>query len=356
VSEKPIPPVTRAHLEAMSGPLGIFQHAIGSEPDLAHGVCTDDVARAFSLDLLHARTLGWDAVRPTAVRSFAFLRTALSQRTSRFRNFRAADGAWLDVAGSDDTQGRALRALAAVATAGPDNPMRHEASALFQTGLLVASRLRAPRAVSAAILGCDAILRAGPDARTERAFSDLASRLKPLFTAHNRASDWPWPEPVLTYESAILPHALLAVARRYEDPTLSRVALRVLDWLIEAQTTPDGTFTPVGNLGWWTRGGPRAQFDQQPIEATTLMEACVSALAATGDAHYRSAAEMAYAWFLGDNDAGLTVAVVATGGCHDGLAATEVNLNQGAESTIMWQLAAETMRDLRAQTSPGGPT
>jgi hypothetical protein len=337
----------------MTGPLGIFQHAIGSEPDPAHGVCTDDVSRAFALDLLHAQTLGWDAVRPTAVRSFAFLRTALSQRTGRFRNFRATDGAWLDVAGSDDTQGRALRALAAVATAGPENPMRHEAASLFQSALLVASRLRASRAVSNALIGCDAILRDCPDGRTERAFSDLASRLKPLFNAHTRGGDWPWPEPVVTYESAILPHALLVVARRYEDPTLARVALRVLDWLIEAQTSADGKFTPVGNVGWWTRGGPRAQWDQQPIEATTLIEACVAAFTATNDAHYRAAAEMAYAWFLGQNDAGLTVAVAATGGCHDGLSATEVNANQGAESTIMWQMAVEGVRALRAQAAIG---
>jgi len=353
VSEQPIPQVNRIHLEAMTGPLGIFQHAIGAEPDPAHGVCTDDVARAFTVDLLHARTLGWEAVRPTAVRSFAFVRGALSQRTSRFRNFRAVDGTWLDVAGSDDTQGRALRALGMAAASGPENHLRHESAALFRTALPVAGRLRSPRAVSNAILGCDAILQDGPDSRADRAISDLASRLKPLFTAHTRSSEWPWPEPVVTYESAIIPHALLVVARRYEDPTLARVALRVLDWLIEAQTSADGKFTPVGNLGWWPRGGPRAQYDQQPIEATTLINACVAAFAATNDAHYRATAEMAYAWFLGQNDAGLEVAVPETGGCHDGLSAVEVNANQGAESTLMWQMAIEAVRDLRAQALIG---
>jgi hypothetical protein len=349
VSDLPVPPVTRTHLEAITGPLGIFQHALGEEPDPIHGVCTDDVARAFTVDVIHARTLGWEAVRPSAVRSFAFLRSAYNLRTSRFRNFRAADGTWLDVAGSEDTQARALRALSLAATAGPDNPLRHEAAALFRTALPVANRLRPPRAVAAAILGCDTILQDGADGRAERALSDLASRLRPLFAAQTRGSEWPWPEPIVTYENALLPHALLVVAQHYGDPTLARVALRVLDWLIDEQTSADGMFSPIGNQGWWLRGGARATFDQQPIEATTMIEACAAALAATGDAHYGKSAEMAYAWFLGANDSGLPVAVVATGGCHDGLAATEVNVNQGAESTIMWQLAVEAVRELRAR-------
>lgn len=355
MSEQPLPPVTRVHLEAITGPLGIWQHATGEQPNEAHGVCTDDVSRAFGVDVLHARTLGWEAVRPTAVRSFAFLRSAYNMRTSRFRNFRSADGTWLDVAGSEDTQARALRALSLAATAGPENPLRHEAAALFRTALPVANRLRPPRAVAAAILGCDNLLRAGPDGRAERAFSDLASRLRPLFAAQTRGSEWPWPEPILTYENAILPHALLAVARRYEDPTLSRIALRVLDWLIAEQTTTLGTFSPIGNDGFWTRGGHRAQYDQQPIEATTLIEACIAAFEATGDAHYRNSAEMAFGWFLGKNDANLDVAVVASGGCHDGLAADEVNANQGAESTLMWQMAVEAVRELRAKAAAAVP-
>jgi len=355
VSDQAIPPVTRRHIEAITGPLGIWQHATGEEPNPAHGTCTDDVARAFAVDMVHARSLGWEAVRPTAVRSFAFLRAAYNLRTSRFRNFRSADGAWLDVAGTEDTQARALRALSLAATAGPENPMRHEAAVLFKTALPVATRLRPPRAVAAALLGCDAILRAGPDGRAERAFSDLSTRIRPLFGAAARDSDWPWPEPILTYENALLPHALLVVALRYEDPTLARVALRVLDWLIAEQTSSEGKFSPIGNQGWWTRGGQRAQFDQQPIEATTLIEACAAAHAATGDAHYRRSAEMAYAWFLGQNDSGLPVAVAATGGCHDGLAATEVNPNQGAESTLMWQMAVEAVRELRARTATAVP-
>ena len=41
---------------------------------------------------------------------------------------------------------------------------------------------------------------------------------------------------------------------------------------------------------------------------------------------------------------GLLVADPATGGCFDGLTPAGVNVNQGAESTLMWLTALETIR------------
>ena len=123
---------------------------------------------------------------------------------------------------------------------------------------------------------------------------------------------------------------------------------QVLDWLIEMQTGPNGTFSPVGNRGWWPRKGAKSQFDQQPIEAMALVLAAEDALSATADERYRRAAEMAYAWFLGANDGGIEVAVPLTGGCRDGLTPNGLNDNQGAESTLAWLTALEHIRVLRA--------
>ena len=106
-------------------------------------------------------------------------------------------------------------------------------------------------------------------------------------------------------------------------------------------------FTPIGNDGWWPRGGTRADSTSSPSRPRRLILAAAAAYGVTQDAGYIRAAEAAYGWFLGDNDAGLVVADVATGGCHDGLAEDHVNPNQGAESTLMWLTALETMRSLR---------
>ena len=91
------------------------------------------------------------------------------------------------------------------------------------------------------------------------------------------------------------------------------------------------------------------RFAQQPIEATALILAAGAAYEVTADVAYRRAAESAYAWFLGDNEGDTVVADVVTGGCHDGLEEGGVNQNQGAESTLMWLTAVETIRAMRSR-------
>lgn len=331
----------------MTGPFGIWQHARGAKPDRSFGASTDDVARALTVDLLQGRSLGWDAVSASARRSLALLTTALNPSTGSFRNFRSSDGAWLDEQGSQDTQGRALLAIGTAGRDAPDVVMRFGAQSLFQAALPVARRITSPRAVASVILACDAAISGGMAGEAERTFAFLVRRLRHAFADLDLDGEWPWPEETLTYENALLPHALIVAGRRLSDLRLRSIGLHVLDWLIEVQTTRRGTFTPVGNDGWWMHGGVRNQFDQQPIEATALILAAAAAYESTQDAGYRRSAEAAYAWFLGGNDAGLPVADIVTGGCHDGLSSDQVNENQGAESTLMWLTALETMRRLR---------
>src|SRR3954470_6147302 len=171
VSDQPLFPVRRTHLDRITGPLGIWQHAIGDTPDETFGSCTDDVARALAVDVLHARTLGWQAVNSTALRSLTFLTAAHNRSTGAFRNFRSADGAWLDEEGSQDTQGRALLGLATAARLAPDGTLRADALALFKRGLPAPPPPPAPGAVASAILGCDAALAAGDVGETERVFA-----------------------------------------------------------------------------------------------------------------------------------------------------------------------------------------
>jgi hypothetical protein len=351
VPERPLFAVRRQHLELLSGPLGVWQHARGTLPDEAFGTCTDDVARALTVDLLHRHELGWEAVRPTARRSLAYLAAAFDPAAGTFRNFRDAGGAWLDAVGSQDSQGRALLALGTAAGDIPESTLRLEARTLFGLAVPRAGPLTSPRAVASALLGCDAALVGGSDPDTERTFARLAARLRRTFARASLEGDWPWPEATLTYENALLPHALLIAARRLGDPGLLRDGLRVLDWLIGVQTSTEGCFSPIGNTGWFVRGGSRSQFDQQPIEATATILAAATAFDLTHDAHYRKAAEAAYGWFLGDNDLGIAIADVATGGCRDGLTVAHASLNQGAESTLMWLTALETMRTLRSRGS-----
>ena len=106
--------VVRTHLDELTGPLGIYQHARASSPNLGQGYCTDDVARAVLVDVLHGRVLGRAAVEVALARSIRFLAEAVVPASGRFRNFRDADGNRLEQMGSADAHARAVQALGVV--------------------------------------------------------------------------------------------------------------------------------------------------------------------------------------------------------------------------------------------------
>src|SRR6478672_3084626 len=150
--------------------------------------------------------------------------------------------------------------------------------------------------------------------------------------APNGDAAWPWPEPRLTYANAVLPEAMIAAATALDDATLCRRGLDLLAWLVEFETA-DGHLSPTPVAG---RGAEDAKpgFDQQPIEVSTLADACARASAVDANPIWPDGVRAAAAWFEGDNDAGMTMWDPDTGGGYDGLHADGVNLNQGAESTM----------------------
>lgn len=338
-------PVSRRHLDELTGPAGIMQHAVGTRPDPSHGYCTDDVARALQVDLLHQAELGWRSVATSASRSILFLEEAFDARTGRFRNFRSGDGTWLDAPGSEDCHGRAMLALAETAAYALDSRVVAAARVLFARGLPATRGLTALRAQGSVIVGCVELLRAAPDDDVATAIRLLAARLFARFGSRS-GSSWPWPEPTVTYENGLLARALIVAGDELGSTEMTATGLRALDWLIAAQTTTAGWLSPIGN-GWWAKDGERSQFDQQPIEATALLLAAKAALDVTGDARYTTVMEQSFAWFLGANDLGVMIADPEHGGGCDGLTRDGVNTNQGAESTLMWLMASEHIRRMR---------
>ncbi len=338
----PLHPISRRHLAALTGEFGILQHASGSQPDPAHGYCVDDVARALEVDLLHARVLRWTTVSQSAWRSLRYLEDAFDPATGRFGNFRAIDGTWIGGPGSDDSFGRAMLAIAGAIAAAPEPEMAERADSLFDRALPKAARISAPRARAAVVLAC----HAAPNPARTVLMRTLATDLHVLFRSYARPG-WPWPEQELTYENGILPRAMIVAGHALGATTMLRIGLQVLDWLIDVQTSEAGHLSPVGN-GWWPHGGTKSQFDQQPIEATSLLLACEAAFATTGKARYRETMERAYAWFLGENDLRVRIASPLRGASGDGLTPRGKNTNEGAESTLMWLMAAEHIRAIRS--------
>ena len=206
----------------------------------------------------------------------------------------------------------------------------------------------APRAWAAALIGIDQYLRRlGGDRVVVQVRTALVEKLMDLY---QRASsdDWVWFEDSLSYDNAVLSHALALSGRTSGDAAAQEAGLRSLGWLTKVQRSPRGHFRPIGSNGFYGRGSQRAEFDQQPIEACATVAACVDAYRATEDPSWLNEARLAFEWFLGRNDLGVELYDASTGGCYDGLHADRVNENQGAESTLAFLLSLAELQQLES--------
>ena len=156
--------------------------------------------------------------------------------------------------------------------------------------------------------------------------------------------DWPWFEEELTYDNAKLAHAVILSGRASGQTHVFERGLEALRWLVKVQTSEHGHLRPIGSNGFYRRGGTRANFDQQPIEAQAMVSACLEAYRTTSDAWWYEQAQHAFDWFLGWNDLGLELYSSSTGGCRDALHVDRVNGNQGAESTLAFLLSLVEMQ------------
>lgn len=348
------PPKMRlGHLLSMCDDTGLFQHAVHSVPNRAHGYCVDDNARA--LLLACALNDPGEQRLPEALtaRLAAFVQHAWNPDTKRFRNFMSFDRRWLEDSGSEDSHGRTLWALGECARGDASPSRRRWASALFADALPATESFQSPRAWAFALLGLDAYCAVvAQDPAAEHLRHLLAGRLlSSLFSVATK--DWIWFEEGLAYDNARLCQALIATGTSTKTPAYVEAGLRSLRWLMTLQTSPSGFFRPVGTDGFGDQRKPPRLFDQQPLEATATISACLSAWRAEGDIAWRADAALAFAWFLGGNDLSLSLVDPETGSCRDGLHRDRTNENKGGESVVSYLLALSEIRQVAHLNASG---
>lgn len=341
------PPELRAdHLHCMCDDTGLFQHAVHSVPDRTHGYCVDDNARALLLACVLGNAGERHLPEPLTARFASFVQHAWNPQARRFRNFMSFDRRWLEEVGSEDSHGRTLWALGECARSDASPSRRRWATALFAEALPVVESFGSPRAWSFALLGLDAYCAAvAAPASTIRLRSLLADRLLGLLSAVE-SPDWVWFEEGLAYDNARLPQALIVTGLSMQVPAYVTAGLRSLRWLSGLQTTPAGLFRPVGSESFSDRLSAPKAFDQQPLEATATISACLAAWRADGDPQWRAEAARAFAWFMGENDLSIPLVDSETGACRDGLHRDRPNENRGGESVVSYLLSLAEIRQL----------
>ncbi len=341
-----LPPLRLDHVVRMSDRTGIFQHAIFNVPNFQEGYCTDDNARAFILCTLLDELGGKppeENLEKLATTYLAFLAGALDVERGRFRNFMSHGRRWLEETGSEDSHARALWAAGTGAGRSRNEGHCRLAAQLFERGLDAVSSFSSPRAWSFTLLGIHEYLRRFPDDSATTAMGAALTRKLVKSWTDCATNDWPWFESSVTYDNARLCQALILSGPWMPDNEALEIGLKSLHWLVSIQKTQAGNFRPIGSNGFYQRDGARADFDQQPVEAQSMVSACHEAYRVTRDPAWSAEAKRAFEWFLGRNDLGLPLYDFATGGCADGLHPDRVNENQGAESTLAFHLALAEM-------------
>ncbi len=329
-----LPPLRLNHLRRLTDGTGMIQHATFIAPNYHEGYSIDDNARALITAVLAAELeLSNSQSLDLSSRYLAFIAYAYNPKTGRFRNFMDFQRNWLEESGSDDSHGRTLWALGTVLGRSANPSLRGLAGGLFEKALPAIPRTTSPRAWAFTLLGIHEYLRRFEGDRLVNQVRDqLAERLLGLYQAC-RADDWRWYEDILSYCNAVLPHAMLMCGQWIPNNAMTEAGLESLRWLVELQRA-DGHFSPIGCNGFYPRGGERARFDQQPVEAQTMVSACLEAYRCTGEDYWLEEAHRTFEWFLGRNDLNLPLYDPTTGGCRDGLHPDRPNENQGAESTL----------------------
>ena len=339
--QQPLPEIKLDHLLRMTDGVGMLQHSRFTVPDRKHGYCVDDNARALIVAVTAQNFKPLDAsLNELASVYLSFIDHAFNRDSGLFHNFMSYERYWLDEAGSEDSHGRALWGLGKTVALGRHEGQVSHADDLFQRALPAVDQFTSPRAVAFAIIGIHAFLTgSSKNSDIEAMCRNLSAKLMQWFK--NVASDdWPWCEETLSYDNARLPQALLLSGRWLGDDEMLQTALRALTWLKKIQQDESRCyFAAVGNHGWFTRGGDKAQFDQQPIEAAAMADACLEAFKFTHDEDWITFAYQCFNWYQGDNELHISLYDHATGGCRDGLQANSANENQGAESTLCWLMA-----------------
>jgi hypothetical protein len=327
--------VSLAHLDRMTDSTGLIQHAIYGVPRRESGYTIDDNARALRLCARLWRDRPSHRMLDRTVRFLSLLEFA-RRPGGGFHNLMSYQRQWLDTDVTGDCQGQAIRALAEVLGSPLPEDHRRLARELIDAALPMLAEQRSLRAQAYVILAMGHLRRERVPAvdRLECIAASGARQLAERF-ARSRKPGWTWFESRLTYANAVLPHALLVAGELWPAEAYLEIGQEAFAFL-EAQTVRDGAFRPVGNDGWFAHGDPKAEYDQQPIEAVTMADAALEAARLLDDPRHLRTVALARRWFYGGNSQGAVLADARSGSCCDGLQPNGVNRNQGAESTLAY--------------------
>lgn len=345
------PPINLDHIQKMTTKFGMIQFAKLSIPDIQSGYTLDDNARALIAICQHYEL----SADPNDIRLIEiylkFIRYCL-QPNGQFLNYANEDRYFTSQNSNenlDDSTGRAIWALGYIVSLKINLPAKLSAEAedMLKTVLPNLQKIHSTRAMAFILKG----LYYQNKKENTYLIKLFADRMIQMYR-HERSNDWCWFENYLTYGNSLLSEAILCAYIRTKNPVYRDVAKESFDFLL-SKIFIKGKIKVISNRGWHFKDIPleKTNGGEQPIDVAYTILALEKFYHNFKIEEYRRKASVAFNWFLGENHLEQIVYNPCTGGCYDGVETTNVNLNQGAESTVSYLMARLAIERLESDKS-----
>jgi glycosyltransferase involved in cell wall biosynthesis len=339
------PAINPNHLKQMTTSKGILQFSKINQPDIESGYTLDDNARALVATGMYFKQTGTDDSIEEIMKYLGFIRYC-QQSEGDFKNYVDKKGRFTEQNNEvnlDDANGRAVWALGYIISLTGLLPGQiiTKAETMLKKALVHMAKVNSTRAMAFAIKGLYYYQRSIKSPENLLLIRSFANRLVQMYR-HESGKNWEWFEGYLTYANSILPESMLYAWLMTGDKTYKDIAVSSFSFLL-SQTFNENGIEVISNKNWLLKGQESGHFGEQPIDVAYTIMTLSKFYDEFGDDGYLRKMETAFNWFLGSNRLHQIIYNPLTGGCYDGLEESNVNLNQGAESTVSYLMARLTM-------------
>lgn len=333
------------HLQKMTTNIGIVQFSKTNQPDIKTGYTLDDNARAMIAMCMYYKATGDKNCIEYIWKYLSFVKHCQQAQgnflnyTDQKNNFTSQNN---DV-NLDDSNGRAIWSLGYLLSLKDllPNEIILEGHKLIEKSLLCIEHIHSTRAMAFSIKGLFYYNKNTKSLENTALTKKLANRLVQMYK-HESEKGWEWFESYLTYANSVLPEALLYAWLLTGDSTYKEIAIKSFDFLLSKIFNENG-IEVISNRQWLQKEEELGSFGEQPIDVAYTIMTLSKFYDVFGNEDYKQKMKKAFNWFLGDNRLNQTIYNPCTGGCYDGVEENNVNLNQGAESTVSYLMARLTI-------------
>jgi glycosyltransferase involved in cell wall biosynthesis len=336
-----MPKFNLAHIYRLTDDVGIVQNALYGIPNLKHGYNLSDNSRAVLMATMVYKQYKDQKVLDLLTKYLSYIHYMQNEDGS-FHNGLSFDRTFQDDQGTEDSFGRTIWALGYLVKNKPFDSYKQVAKGFLNRSVDQFEQLNSLRGIATTVIGLIFFLQEFPE--KEQLFHVLRQLTKKLTDAYeaHKEKDWQWFEDTMTYDNGILPLALFLSYEASEDEHVLKVARESTNFLTRVTLSGD-YFAPVGNKGWYQKGGDISSYNQQSVEAMSMVQLFYHGYRVLKDRNYLSLLFKCYMWYLGNNTFHIPLYEHETGGCYDGLIYKGVNKNEGAESTISYLISHITV-------------